>query len=379
MEETMKTIRTCLIKTGFYKAVIAATASFMMFGCQDYWPTEGWRSAEPEEKGMDSVKLQQAQDLASESNVWGMLVIKDGYIVSEGYYNGGAVDFSGRVNSVTKSVVSLAAGIAQDKEYIDIDQSLSDYFPEYINQNSDEWEQNIVIEDLLTMSWGYKWNNWDMGAGGKYWEWYRSPDQLQYAVDREQAATPGEVWNYDCTASQFISAMIGRATGQTTLEFTQENLFGPLGINSKEGEETRWTSNLSGGYTDGAFGLYLTPRQMAKIGLLMVNDGYWDGQQVLSRRYVNETRSPLIKTPYGSSYGLHWWVNQDSGAYWASGTGGQYIIIYPESDLIVVLTSQGDFPAALDPEQTLSTSNMVAIITLVKEAVIKKEMEGVVE
>lgn len=369
----MKTLKSCLKKSSVFKTVIAIAASSMMFGCQDYWPTEEWRTAEPEDKGMDTVKLQEAQDLAAESNVWGMLVVKDGYIVSEGYYNGGAQDFSGRVNSVTKSIVSLSAGIAQDKGYVDIDQTLSEYFPEYINEDSDPWEQDILVRDLLTMSWGYEWNNWDMQKGGKYWQWYYSPDQLQYAVDRNQAAEPGEVWNYDCSASQFISAMISKTTGQTTLEFTQENLFNPLGINNKEGEETRWTTTASGEYTDGAFGLYLTPRQMAKIGLLMINDGYWDGKQIISRKYVNEAISPLIDNSYGTSYGLHWWVNETSGAYWASGTGGQYIIMYPESDLIVVLTSQGDMPAALDPTQTLSTADMVAITTLVKEAVIKQE------
>ncbi len=373
----MKTINTYIFKAKFYKAVIAMIASLMMFGCQDYWPTEEWRSAEPEDKGMDAIKLQQAQDLASESNVWGMLVIKDGYIVSEGYYNEGAVDFSGRVNSVTKSVVSLAAGIAQDKGYIDIDQNLSEYFPEYINQNSDEWEQDITIENVLTMSWGYDWDNFgEMKPGGKYWQWYNSPDQLQYAVEREQAALPGETWNYDCTASQFISAMIGRTTGQTTYDFVQENLFDPLGINNKEGEETIWTSNSAGGYTDGAFGLYLTPRQLAKIGLLMVNEGYWDGEQIVSRKWVKESISPLIETGYGSGfsefYGLHWWNNGDY--FFASGLGGQYLIVYPESEMIIVLTSQGNVPAALDPNQTLSTANMLAIKNLVAEAIVAKQL-----
>lgn len=372
----MKTIKNCFNNKGIYKAAIAIIASTMMFGCQDYWPTEGWRSAEPEEKGMNSAKLQQAQELAEESNVWGMLVIKDGYIVSEGYYNGGAIDLSARVNSVTKSIVSLSAGIAQDRGYIDIDQNLSDYFPEYINQNSDEWEQDIIIEDLLTMSWGYDWDNFgEMKPGGKYWQWYAAPDQLQYAVDRDQAAVPGEVWNYDCTASQFISSLIGRTTGQNTLEFTQENLFNPLGINNLEGEETQWSSNANGGYTDGAFGLYLTPRQLAKIGLLIINKGYWDGEQIVSRKWVKESISPLIETGFGSgfseSYGLHWWNNGDY--FFASGLGGQYLIVYPESEMIIVLTSQANVPAALDPTQTLSTANMTAIRSLVADAVITEE------
>ncbi|THB65837.1 MAG: class C beta-lactamase-related serine hydrolase [Gammaproteobacteria bacterium] len=359
--------------SSIFKLVLSMVVSVMLFGCQDYWPTEEWRSAEPEEKGMDSEKLQQAQQLASEVNVWSMIVVKEGYIVSEGYYNGGSQDLSARVNSVTKSIVSLSAGIAQDKGYIDIDQTLAEYFPEYIGDDADEWEKNIIIKDLLTMSWGYNWNNWDMGSGGKYWQWYYSPDQLQYAVDREQAATPGEVWNYDCSSSQFISALITKTTGQTTKDFTQQNLFDPLGINSEEGEETQWSANKDSGITDGAFGLYMTPRQMAKIGLLMVNDGEWDGRQVVSKEWVEQSRSPLIENSYGGSYGLYWWVNPASGAYWASGTGGQYIIMFPEDDLIIVLTSLADIPAALDPDKTLSTANMVSITTLVKEAIIGEE------
>lgn len=362
------------IRAVFKTTMTAGLISLALTGCKyDYFPTEEWRTAEPEAHGMDSAKLEIAQAFAESANAWSLLVIKDGYIVSEGYYNGGSKDLSVTVNSITKSFLGTAVGIAVDKGLIgDINDPVAMYMPEYFTEEN-SWKNEITIEDALTMSWGFEWNNWDFSQGSDYWKWYAAPDRTAFALNREQAHESGQVWNYDCSSSHTLSNLLTRVAGVSTAEFTQENLLTPMGINVDEG--TIWASDAQG-ITEGAYGLELTPREISKLGFLYLNNGFWETRQIVSKDWVEQSTSPIFQTTFGSAYGYQWWVNPNTGAYWASGLGGQYMIVSPEHDLIITFTTQSIMPDVLDPEQTISSANVGAIITLVTDAIIKEETES---
>jgi CubicO group peptidase (beta-lactamase class C family) len=315
-------------------AQVAATdAPAQVPASGDYWPTKTWRTSSPEEQGMDSEKLTRMLDAIQEQKLGlhGLLVIRNGYIVSETYFGSFQQDTRHDLYSVTKSFVSTLIGIALDKGYIDsTDQRVVDFFPGETFASLDEQKQAMTLEDVLTMRTGLDWDEGDTA----YRDLYISPDWVQHMLDMPMVAPPGSQFNYCSGCSHLLSAILQQTTGMNPRDFADKNLFKPLGI-----DNLRWESNPAG-IPIGGWGLQLTPREMAKLGYLFLHNGLWDGQQIVSAQWVENATRSHTGTDGDLGYGYQWWTAPSLGAYTALGLYGQTIMVIPGSELVIVTTAQ---------------------------------------
>ncbi len=301
-----------------------------------YWPTDGWRTSTPEEQGMDSAPLaEMAAEIGERNmNIHSLLVIRNGYLVSENYFSGGTKDSIHVIFSATKSFISTLIGIALDQGAIaTLDQPVLDYFPERPIANLDQRKESITLEDLLMMRSGLDWAQDDVQM---FNEMKKQPDWVQYVLDRPMATAPGEKWVYCSGCSHLLSAILQEATGMNTRAFASQVLFEPLGIS-----EMLWLADPHG-IPDGGAGMRLKPRDMAKLGYLYLQDGQWDGQQIVSKEWVEKVtqRTAVIDEHFG--FGRHWFTVDSLNGYAALGSKGQIILVLPEVDLIVVSTAYTD-------------------------------------
>ena len=266
-----------------------------------------------------------------------LLVQRHGVLVAEEYFHGSAPDSLNQVWSVTKSVMSILTGIALERGHLSsLDQTLQDLLPPVLDSLPPD-KGRITLRQLLTMTSGLQWHEFD--GGGEYSRWVTSDDMIQYVVDRPWAYEPGQAFLYNTGGSHLVSVILTEATGTSTMDFARQNLFGPLGI-----EQAEWWTDERGYFT-GGMGLWLRPRDMLKIGEMFLREGTFGGTRVVSAEWVRESTAPFVSTgnaaPYGPQYGYSWWVGQGQGHdfYFANGYAGQFIFVVPELDLVVVATS----------------------------------------
>lgn len=273
--------------------------------------------------------------------------------VYEYYRNRKMHDKLHKVNSVTKSVLSILIGIAIDQKVIEsVHEPVYPYFPEL-----QTIPKELTIEHLLTMSPGIDWPEFGAWEGQPF-PMINSTDWVRFVFSRERTETPGQTMIYNSGCSHILSAIVQRATGVTLQDYAHKYLFGPLNI-----RDTRWHSD-SNGIAIGGFGLCLKTEDMLKIGRLMLQKGMWEGKRIVSEEWVTESTTPRLKTYEDiGSYGYHWWILTDENAkplypytYFALGYRGQYIIIIPEYDVVTSITSELDrslFPLRLFKENVL--------------------------
>jgi CubicO group peptidase (beta-lactamase class C family) len=311
----------------------------------EYWPTGGWRSSAPEEQGMDSEKLAQMVEhiQAEKLNLHSLLIVRNGYLVSEMYvypYSAGQVHF---IASVTKSVIGALVGIAIQKGDIkDIQQPLFSLLPEQGVANLDDQKKAITLEDLLTMTSGLDCHE-NPEPGEAFMQ--ASLNWVQFMLDLPMAAQPGTEFNYCTGAVQVLSAILQGATGMSAREFANQNLFAPLGIGPIS--EARWPSDPQG-VTTGGYGLALTPGEMAKLGYLFLNQGQWDGETIVPAEWVAASTASHANQGDKKEYGYLWWIDPQGKWYAALGRAGQHIFVYPAENLVVVFTS--DLPFSNDAD-----------------------------
>ncbi|MFW9953982.1 MAG: serine hydrolase domain-containing protein [Candidatus Thorarchaeota archaeon] len=306
---------------------------------RDYWPTNGWRNSTPEEQGMDSARLQEMIDYIEDNRVaiHSVVVIKNGYKVLEEYptglYDAGSTHL---LYSVTKSFTSALVGIAIDKGYIDnVSIPMLSYFPEYNITNEDPRRERITIEHLLQMRSGLFWDEnsapYTSPANGVYH--INTGDGVEFMLNADMVAEPGTLWHYNTGGSHLLSAIVQVATGMSTLEFAEENLFDPLNISP-----AFWSRDLAGWYK-GGYDLRMTTLSMAKFGFLFLNNGTWDGDQIISEEWVQTSTSTITQVDSYTGYGYQWWTTPQLGIYSARGLYGQYIFVIPEHDIVVAFSS----------------------------------------
>ncbi len=306
------------------------------------WPTSGWQSTYPEEQGMDSGRLADMLELIQTENhpIRSVLVVRNGYMVTEAYFNPFQKEFSHGLNSCTKSILSALVGIAIDEGYIENEeQKVLDFFPEYNPADVDPWKESITLRHLLMMSSGLDArDNVAYGWEGLY-NMMASSDWTQYMLDLPMVAPPGTKFDYSNGASYLIASILQKKTQTTGLEFAHENLFSHLGITASSVE---WPIN-SQGVVHGWGDMSIPPVDMAKFGFLYLHKGLWDGNQIISEEWVNKSTKKQILTsgstlPLTPEYGFQWWVTQ-KGYFMALGFAGQYIFVNPAENLVVVFTS----------------------------------------
>ena len=343
---------------------------------RDYWPTEGWMNSTPEEQGMDSAKLQEMIDhIADEDlDVHSVIVIRHGYVVLEEYpdpYQGVSRTqaFNGThfLYSATKSFSSCLIGIAIDKGYIDnTSQTMLSFFPNYTIANLDERKERVTLRNLLTMRSGLPWEQqstpFNSPDNDVFQLNFNSSGGVQYVLDMPMEYEPDEVFHYNSGASHLLSGIVEETTGLSTLDFAAEHLFSPLGI-----DPYYWYRDRRGVYF-GGYDLQLEPLDMAKFGYLFLNNGTWDGEQIVSSEWVNESTT-LVSTYYGErGYAYQWWTMPDLGVFYAAGMYGQYIFVSPEDDLVVVFTSGYGF-SDVDENPSLFRNYILGAITDTQSAI----------
>lgn len=340
------------------------------------WPTDEWETSDPEDVGMNSSILasMDAYIAMREYDLHGLVVTRYGKIVHESYphpsYN---TETPHRIYSVTKSVGSILVGIAIDKGYIpSLNERVIDFFPEYTIANLDGRKENMTIEHLLTMTCGVEWWEWDYpleDPRNSYYNYTLSPNHIQYFLDLPMQYEPGEVWVYNSPSITILSHILLRATGMTPLEFAQVHLFNKLGI-----ETVYWLKDPFGvECMSGA--LYLSPRDMAKIGHLMLMNGTSNDEQIVSEEWVYRATTTHIAQPYHPlfpDYGYLWWLSPELGCYSAQGRFGQRIFVLPQYDIVLSFTCQLNeyliqpwdyfieefiIPAVLDESPTTNTTS----------------------
>lgn len=306
-----------------------------------------WPSTDPATLRMDSEKLSEIESMikSDHSNINGIVVVRKGYIVYEKYYNGYDPDDTHHVASVTKSVISALIGIAIDAGYItNVDQKVLDFFPEYVSNAAQK--QEITIRHLLTMTAPYPFEDWHEPLD----KLCQQPDWVTYTLDMLGEKGKLGDFKYSTAGAHLLSAIITRGTGKSAREFANERLFKPIGMKEipdykmkSFGFEDLFGKNVKGwvkdpnGNSTGGWGLTLTPRDMARFGLLYLNGGIWDNNEIISKTWIDE--STMINPNY---YGYLWWVHEEDGifAYLARGDGGNVICCIPEKDLVVAIASE---------------------------------------
>ncbi len=298
-----------------------------------YWPTDNWRTSTPEEQGMDSETLiGLVNDLSQGANIsaHSLLIIRHGHIVLDVSSHPFRTDQLHELFSATKSFMSTLAGIVIDQGLIkSVDQSIWDFFAKEGVANMDARKEAIQLKHLLTMTSGLDY----VGAAGAIDPLYIVSEQdhswVSWMLDQPMTWEPGANWRYSDGQSHLVSAIIQKATGQTALDFARENVFRPLGIS-----DLIWLADPQG-ITRAGQDLFLSPRDMAKLGYLFLHNGEWDGRQLVSKAWVDAASSPYWKRP---RYGYFWWLQQEPESYAAMGFGGQLIYVFPQQDMVMVLT-----------------------------------------
>jgi CubicO group peptidase (beta-lactamase class C family) len=284
----------------------------------------------------------------------GILISKDGNLLYEQYFNGWKRDSLHNTRSSFKSITSLLMGIAIDKGFVkDVDQNVYSFFPEYSPfANDDARKQSMTIANLLNMESGFDCEEFDETKDCET-AMTATRDWLRFSLDLPMKDTPGKVWAYTSCDPMIIGGIISHAAKISIKEFARKYLFQPLGIT-----DYRWTVDSSGhGMTGGSF--YIRPIDMMKIGNLVKQDGWWKDRRIVSALWVQEsTLTPIpipnfsfvkysrsaVASPQPTYYGDYWYTEKiltdkfQENVLFASGNGGQYIMIIKRLDLVVVFT-----------------------------------------
>jgi CubicO group peptidase (beta-lactamase class C family) len=312
---------------------------------------DGWETSSLDVEGVDVERVKELiRNILDRrfENIHCVLLVKNGKLILEEYFYGYDRDKKHQLRSATKSVTSILVGIAKDQKMIkSVDQKLYEFFPEYEEIDWSTPKNKISLKHVLTMTAGLDWNEWtypDSDTRSSIYGMARSDEWIEFVLKREIVQSPGEIFNYSSGLSLVLGAILKNKTGLYANEYAGKYLFGPLGIS-----EFSWQQGPNGMvYTSGGDrGLWLRPRDMAKIGLLFINKGNWKGQQIVSTEWVNESTKPHISAFFGGSeYGYQWWRgkkafgNKTIGVFYAAGRGGQYIFICPSLHFVAVFTSK---------------------------------------
>jgi CubicO group peptidase (beta-lactamase class C family) len=322
----------------------------------DGWTVAGFN----DETGVDTSALCTMTDrlIASGADIHAVLVAHAGRLVFERYFKGldeipgllwgrrvASVAFTADtlhdMKSVSKSVASLAFGIAIDRGFIpSIDEPIFSLFPELSDLRTPE-KDRIQLKHVLGMTMGLAWEEATPATGDFFNDEARmhmASDACRYVLGRAVIAPAGQKFHYSTGALALVSAIVRKATGRPLDEFARAYLFDPLGIEAVEWARVR-------GETDAGGGLRMRPRDMARIGQLVLASGRWNDRQIVSKHWVDASTAPLIEATDDQTYGYLWWggrasVNRRS-VHWfgALGRGGQSIRIVPELNLVVVVTA----------------------------------------
>lgn len=287
----------------------------------------------PPSWGLDSVLLDTAYARAAQMpRLYSLLVARHGELEREAYFNGAGPRRIANIKSASKAVVSTLVGIAIDEGHLEgLDQPVLDFLPEYRGVNGDPRLESVTLGDLLGMTAGLQ-----STSGRNYGGWVASRDWVRDALGRPFAEEPGGRMVYSTGNTHLLSAILTRATGESTLAYARRALFQPLGITLSP-----WTRDPQGIYLGGNE-MGLLPREMLIYGELYRNGGIHEGHRLVASDWISESWTQRGTSRFnGHGHGLGWWIREYAGydVFFAWGHGGQYIFLVPDLELTVVTTS----------------------------------------
>ncbi len=289
---------------------------------------------------MDSDDLANALQFArtKKINIHSLTVVRNGVIVLDAYFYPYTSEMRHDLASATKSITSLLVGAAISDGYLEgTDQHIVSVLPFDLALPHDPRVERIRIGDLLTMQSGL-----DCGFAPGEREltgMRRTQDWAYYALHLPMVAEPGTRFGYCSPNYYLLSASITATTGISEADYARRRLFAPLDI-----KDMYWGANEAG-VNHGWGDLQLKPRDMAKIGLLMLQQGRWEGRQLIPKSWVDDSLVPKAQESGRDPYGLGWWLSsQIPSLFEAQGRGGQRISVIPDKSLVIVMTGGGFEP-----------------------------------
>lgn len=338
--------------------------------------------------GLDSVPIIKMMDYLNSNPshvIHNILILKNNKLVFEEYFKGYKLDYTAPdlngemmdysrttdhpMHSVSKSVTSVIIGIAVKDGYItDLNKKIIDYFPEYANFLTGN-KANITIHHLLTMTCGLAFDEQTYPYTDLRNEFRQAmdiDDPIQFILSKPMVSEPGTQFHYSSGSGLVLAAILEKVTGKKFLDYANENLFDPL-----RSEGGVWTSSHSG-LTLASSGLYFKARELTKIGLLFLNNGRWEGNEIITPEWIELSQQEYINTNnaffQNSSYGYQWWnthftVNGLSHkCFFAAGWGDQFMFIIPSLDMIIEFNSGNyDGTSRISPFDLLSNYILKAI------------------
>ncbi|UCH71230.1 MAG: serine hydrolase [Candidatus Bathyarchaeota archaeon] len=373
----MKKTRQYFLVSVFLSALIFLSIYFIVGNQRDYsyrvpeQTNDGWATVSLTDIGMDTeplIKLMNGLSRRNVNHVHSILVIKDNKLVFEEYFSGEDLDLTNnQLNfvhkdfdhntlhcqaSASKSITSILLGITIDQGLVqDVQQNMFSFFPEHSDLNDTE-KGKITLEHMLTMSSGIPWDESYPYTDPRndLNQMFYSADPIKFVLEKSVVAPPGSLFTYNSGTTNLLGDVVRRSTGLTLVDFAEQYLFTPLGINS-----FNWIGFPNAPHIAIASStLYLRPRDMAKIGQLYLQKGIWNGNRIVSENWVTESTHESIQVPpsknpipgFIESYGYQWWQgtfsNGNTETYFAAGWGGQFIYVIPEINMVIVVTA-GDF------------------------------------
>ena len=336
--------------------------------------SDGWETASLSDVGMDrTVIINLMNNLQNRNHLLhSIVVVRNGKLVFEEYFSGRDVELDEQVagsgvlkytsrnfdlntlhfqGSANKSFWSAMIGIAIDKGFIQsTSEKMFSYFPEYNDLSSSE-KDKITILNMLTMTSGLPWDDGSYPIYDPRNDEYQllfNEDPVRFVLEKPVVTSPGTNFHYNSGTTFLLSEIIKRSSGISLDEFVDQFLFAPLQITSY-----RWSNSRNTHNSIFAAGLYLRPRDMAKLGQMYLQDGMWNANRIVSEQWTNESSGESIHFPtihpplpnFITGYGYQWWMgkfNNLTDVYCAAGWGGQFIMVLPDVNTVVVFTA-GDF------------------------------------
>lgn len=299
-----------------------------------------WVTATPESVGIDSARLAAAIESLRQGGapIHSLLIVRQGKLVAEAYFH----PYDGKtphdIASVTKPITTTLIGLAIDKGLIaGVDEPMLAIFRDQGIANVDERKQAVRLEHLLTMSSGLGCKA--QAGEPTLWEMLSAPDNVRFMLDLPMTDQPGAKYVYCSGGMHLLSGAISRRTGRHAEVFAKENLFTPLGI--RQWSWPRDPQQVSHGFGN----LHLLPRDMARLGQLFLDQGRWEGRQIVPAAWVTAATRPRLKTggPGTSDYGYGWRIPTNGGpvTFEAGGRGGQQISILRDLQTVIVINGGG--------------------------------------
>ena len=294
------------------------------------WPPQPAASQSPQVTPLDSAAI--LREAAELPRLHSLIVSRSGSTIFERYFNGATAARPANIKSASKSIISALVGIAIDRKLIaDVRQPIGPFFDPMLTGDAAGEKRRITIENLLTMQSGLQ-----STSNRNYGAWVQSPNWVRYALARPLESLPGTRMAYSTGNTHLLSAILTKATATSTWQFAQDALATPLGF-----ALPRWPQDPQGIYFGGN-DMLLTPRQMLAFGELYRNQGALKGRQIVPASWVETSLVPRTRSNFSDQlYGYGWWLREMGGldTFFAWGFGGQFIIVVPKIETVVVSTS----------------------------------------